>query len=168
MRPSLASFSLHFLFPSFFLRESFLKKIKTTKLQVALPPIFVIIMEPWSHAFLHTVSHIERTKKTSYMDTGNVLGGRLITQHQCHFLLHCPLNHSGGSCKHTLQKSSPVHLGIRICLSEALHKVWKPERSLASSRQTRGQSADVGVSRKALENHLLQSCKPVEFLDLKL
>lgn len=43
--------------------ESFLKKIKTTKLQVALPLIFVIITEPWSHAFLHSLSHIVRTKK---------------------------------------------------------------------------------------------------------
>lgn len=56
----------------------------------------------------------------SYMDTGNVLGGQLITRHQCHFQLHSPLYLSRGAWKHVSQKSSPVCLDIRICLSEAL------------------------------------------------
>lgn len=56
----------------------------------------------------------------SYMDTGNVLGGQLITRHQCHLQLRSPLYLSRGAWKHISQKSSPVCLDIRICLSEAL------------------------------------------------
>lgn len=108
-KPMMASSSLHFLFPSFFLRESFLKKINTIKLQAALPLTFEIIMEPWSHSFLHSVSHIVKTKKVSYMDTDNVPGGQLITQHQCHFcyIVLCITAEEPG---HTFLRNLPLYV----------------------------------------------------------
>lgn len=168
MRPSLASSSLHFLFPSFFLRESFLKTMKTTKLQAALPLIFVIIMEPWAPAFLHSVSHIVRTKKK------NVFHGyrqRPWCSADDSASTPLPATLSSVAQRRSLETHcSAIFLYVWMLESASqrhLHQVWKPERTLSSSRQTHGQSADAGVSKKALENHLLQRCMPLEFLEWK-
>ena len=92
-------------------------------------------MEPWSQAFLNRVSHVTRIKKMSYVDTGNILGGQLITRHQCHFLLHSPLYHSGEAWN-TFLRNLPLYVRMLGSASQrCLHKVWKPELSLETSRR---------------------------------
>lgn len=117
-------------------------------------------MRPWTRAFSRgdSVLHVVRTEEKVFkMDTGNVLACQL-TQHQHHLLLHSPLHHRGEAWKHISQKSSPVWLWVRLCLSEALAQSLEA-RVLRQDFQAYT-SADTGVSRQALENHLLWSCRP--------
>lgn len=116
-------------------------------------------MRPWTRAFSRgdSVLHVVRTEEMVFtMDTGNVLGCQL-TQHHHHLLLHSPL-HTGEKPGNTFLRSLPLYGWELDCLSEALAQSLEA-RVLRQDFQAYT-SADTGVSRQALENHLLWSCRP--------
>lgn len=90
-----------------------------------------------------------------------------MSRPQCHFLLQPPLCHRGEKPGNPSLDIFPVRLDGSICLSEMLAQSLEARRLPRESQTDLRSVSRSGASRKAVDNHLLQSYRPVEFLRTK-